>query len=159
MQSVGASLLAQCDVLTDALEQAIEFCPDDQWTIDGDVARAPVRQVYHILGALDTYCMKRRWGWDQRFMGTDGHFSWECELADPPSRAELTDYVDKLRNHLRQWLPQHDDTQYLSPTEEGFRGQCLLDEILYVLRHSQHHLGEIAVDYGLRGLPAPEWKW
>ena len=61
MQSIGASLLAQYDVLTDALEQAIEFCPDDQWTIDGDVAGAPVRQVCHILGALDTCCMKRCW--------------------------------------------------------------------------------------------------
>ena len=103
--------------------------------------------------------MKRCWGWDKRFLGPDGHFSWESDLADAPSRTDLADYLGKLRSHLRQWVPQHDDAQYLSPTKEGFRGQCLLDEMLYILRHSQHHLGEIQIDYRLRGLPEPEWRW
>ena len=159
MQTIGASLLAQFDVLMDAVAQAIELCPDEQWTVEGNAAGAPVRQVYHILGALDTYCMKRCWGWDKRFMGPDGHFSWDSGLSDAPSRTDLLDYLGTLRNHLRQWVPQHEDAQYLSPTEEGFRGQCLLDELLYILRHSHYHLGEIQIDYRLRGLPEPEWRW
>jgi hypothetical protein len=159
MQTIGASLLAQFDVLMSAVEQAIELCPDDQWAIEGNAAGAPVRQIYHILGGLDTYCMKRRWGWDERFTGPDGHFSWESDLADAPSRTELTDYLGKLRSHLRQWVPQHEDAQYLSSTEEGFRGQCLLDEMLYILRHCHHHIGEIQIDYRLRGLHEPEWRW
>jgi hypothetical protein len=159
MQSIAASLLAQFNVLTDALEQAIESCPDDQWAAEGNAAGAPCRQMYHILGGLDMYCMKRGWGWDQRFLGPDGHFSWDSELVDPPTRTDLMDYLTRLRNHLRQWVPRHHDTTYLSTTEEAMRGKCLLDEMLYVLRHSQHHLGEIQIEYRLRGLPEPEWKW
>ena len=159
MQSIAASLLAQFEVIADAIQQAIELCPDDQWAVEGNAAGAPVRQIYHILGPIDTYCVKRRWGWDKRFMGSDGHFSWDCELVDPPSRMELMEYLGELRGHLRRWVPQHEDAVYLSPTEEQMRGKCLLDEMLYVLRHSQHHLGQIQIDYRLRGLREPEWKW
>ena len=103
--------------------------------------------------------MKRSWGWDERFLAPDGHFSWERELANPPGRSELLDYLGRLRSHIRQWVPENDDTVYLSPTQERLRGECLLDEMLYVLRHSQQHLGEIEIEYLIRELPTPEWKW
>ncbi len=40
MQSIGASLLSQFEVLSDALRQAIGRCPDDQWAVEGNTAGA-----------------------------------------------------------------------------------------------------------------------
>jgi DinB family protein len=159
VQSIGAALLAQFDVVMDAVGQAIEFSPDAEWTAENSAGGAPVRQVYHMLGALDMYCMKQSWGWDKRFMGPDGHFSWDTAIVDPPDRREMEEYRSKLQSHIREWLPKHDDAQFLSDASERKRGKCLLDEMLYILRHCHQHLGEIEVDYHIRGLRRPEWKW
>ena len=78
-------------------------------------------------------------------------------LSDPPPRQDYLRYIDRIREHLESWLPQHSDDAYLQPTgDNGLKGECLLDEMLYILRHSQHHLGEMAV--GLRSIGIePTW--
>ena len=68
------------------VREIIEMCPDEAWGRKSTPAGTPVRQVYHILGGLDIYCVNRKWGWDPRFKDADGHYSWTAELKEIPTR-------------------------------------------------------------------------
>ena len=64
-----------------------------------------------------------------------------------------------MKAEVATWLATLDDAALLKETSPGdWRGNCLLDLAMYLLRHSQHHLGELNAELRRRGIERPKWR-
>jgi uncharacterized damage-inducible protein DinB len=69
--------------------------------------------------------------------------------------SRLTD----VRAIVERRLAKLDDAALLEPEElHPWTGQTRMDRLLYVLRHSQHHLGEMNAELTRRGIKAAIWE-
>ena len=60
---------------------------------------------------------------------------------------------------LEERLTEFDDETLLEPeTVHPWSGQTRMDKTLYVLRHSQHHLGAVEAELSRRGIKAATWE-
>ncbi|NQU11545.1 DinB family protein [bacterium] len=158
-RTIAASLAEQYAKVCDTVRSVIQTYPPAEWT-RRKKGCLPVQQVYHTIGGLQMYCGPGEFRWDERFLGADGRFSWRTDPANPPSQSEMLDYLDRIQRHTDRWLASLSDAQILEQHEPTGRhtGRCLLDRLVYLLRHTQHHLGMIESDLIRRGLKLPEWK-
>lgn len=81
---------------------------------------------------------------------------WENPDASAlPSQEELLGLLDRVEEKLATFLSQADlagkETQY------PWTGSTLLSRAAYCLRHTQHHLADMASDLKRRGLKPPDW--
>lgn len=140
------------------LQSAFETFPDQAWCDEAEDCRAPSRIAYHILlsserytwqGLADEYIPKRRFS-----------LNWETTpLAQLPTKAEFLQHFRTMAEEILNWLRSHGDTGLASskPTFP-WTGSCMLGQALYLLRHLQHHLGELNTELRRKGLPAGDWR-
>ncbi len=140
------------------LGKAVENFSDEAWLTSEEGSLAPARIGYHILGgaeryswvdSTDEFASKRRFGLD-----------WEeTPLTDLPSRPELLELLRGMEATCLDWLRGHGDAELTgkAPTWP-WTGKRVLGQALYLLRHLQHHAGELNRELRRRGLPAAEWK-
>ena len=147
----------QFEAVWGMLKQAIHSVPLEQWRT-GDVEHlVPARIAYHVLETADYYMSPdlERFPWGGRF-GVD----WEKGARDAlPGQADIRDYQNEVRARVAAWLAGLGDAGLLLP-DAVFRseGMSHLDRALYVLRHTQHHTGELCAELRRRGLPRPPWR-
>lgn len=75
--------------------------------------------------------------------------------------AEQRNSVGKanVRATVEERLAKFDDAALLEPEKpHPWAGQTRMCKILYVLRHTQHHLGEVNAELSRRGIKAATWE-
>jgi len=140
------------------LGEAVEGFTDEAWLSSEEGSLPPARIGYHILGGserytwpgtTDEFTSKRRIGLD-----------WEkAPLTDLPGRAETVEDFHTMEARCIQWLREHGDAGLTgkAPTWP-WTGKRVLGQALYLLRHLQHHAGELNKELRRRDLPAVEWE-
>jgi len=157
--TIAASLRAQFGKVCDTIRSVVETYSEADWT-RRKKGCLPAQQVYHAIGGIDMYCGPGDFRWDDRFLAPDGRFDWQADPTDPPSPQEMLDYLARMQRHVDTWLAGLSDARILERREPSGRhsGRCILDRFVYLLRHTQHHLGMLESDMIRRGLKLPEWK-
>ena len=75
------------------------------------------------------------------------------------TRKEFARYCADARVEVATWLAALDDAAMLGASlSDDWRGNCLLDLTMYVLRHSQHHLGDLFSELRRREIDRPKWR-
>ena len=69
---------------------------------------------------------------------------------------DLVAYLDEEWAKAREWIEGSDLTQpeQLFP----YTGKTVLERAVYLLRHTQHHTAEMALELTKRGCRAPDWR-
>lgn len=136
-------------------KSAVMKLPAEQWRTGASPDRRPAGLACHLLETIEFYISdlpSEKFPWGHRF-GMD----WEVE--DPtqlPSQAQLQEHFSELEQKLAGWLAV---TDFLTPeTVFKWTGRTVLERALYLLRHTQHHVGELSRELDTRGLSGPEWR-
>jgi hypothetical protein len=84
---------------------------------------------------------------------------WEATPADQlPDRRPVLQHIDKVEKAVADWLDGLCDEGLLS-AETGYpwTGTRQLGRALYLLRHTQNHIGEVNSEPRRRGLRRGKW--
>ena len=156
MYTVGNGLADQFERMWMMLREAIGNCADEEWKRDaGNWFLIPSRLAYHIIETVDFYSREspEDMPWAERF-GVD----WETrEVEKLPDREPMLDYLEEIRGSLRGKLRSMSDEAILSGHPFPWTGTTLLERMIYTLRHSMFHLGQIQAELRRRGLKGAEW--
>lgn len=142
--------------MTSQLRQAISAFPEKEWRKADTRYQRPAGLALHIIETIDFYTSGLSgddFPWGERLGGTD----WEAEDNNTlPGQEDLLIYLEDMEARLRGWLEETE----LSTREilHPWAGKTLLGLALYVLRHSQHHLGELGLELHRRGLEGIDWQ-
>lgn len=136
----------------------IENISDEQWQ-SGDIDYLiPVRHACHIAETADFYTgdiAVDRFSWGTAYGGGD----WEGTAASAlPDRLATLALLEQMSILVDARLAAISETQLHTPSIFPWTGATLLDALLYLLRHTQHHLGEMHAELRRRNIPRAEWK-
>ena len=161
--SLSTVILGQFEAAMGTLRQAIEDCPDGEWS--GAHLDGPFSQVaFHVLFFTDIYL-----GWseeavkDQEFhvRHRDIFLDYE-ELEDRKplrtyGRDFVRDYFEFCLAKGRRTIPQESDTTMFGESGFSYRKFPRLELHIYSIRHIQHHAAQL----GLRNQfsAGKELKW
>lgn len=135
-------------------EELIRNIPDDEWR-KGDIDYLiPARHLVHVVACDDVFTG------DIPFDQYDplklfGVGEWGTPPEELPSREVALAKLAAMRATVEERFSRFDDAALLEPEQmHTWTGQTRLGKMLYVLRHSQHHLGEMNAELSRRGITA-----
>ena len=139
------------------LRDMMQKIPDQQWASGEIDYLVPARLIYHILGATDVYANNR--GYEEYKPLRRFTLDWKTvPAAQLPDRGQLLKSVDLMEKTVTQWLDGLGD-QGLLEDEDSYTwtGDKKLGRAMYLLRHTQGHIGEVNSELRRRGLPRGKW--
>lgn len=154
MNTVVNDLIDQFQRSFHMLYEEIERFEDKHWTTGLDFFIVPVKVSMHIIDCLDYYFSGKtgdEYPWGYRFGGG----WWELPDEKLPSKADVLAYAWEIEARIINQMKALDDTDLLKPApiHDG-TGETALGRLVYALRHTLHHHGELsalAVHHGLQG--------
>ena len=142
--------------------KAIEQIPADHWRSGEIDYLIPARHALHVINTVDGYCRDEpAESWNSL---AETHFGrsvdWEGTPADElPDQAEILEYLEVVQARTAQWLSSMSDEQLLAPQDAfPWTGPNLLSRMIYVIRNSQDHTGQLNAELRRRGLPRSTWE-
>lgn len=138
------------------LRATINRFSDEEWRQGTKSMMSPAQVAFHLLQWADYYCRDSPNGFDKK-----ARFGVEAndDVEKLPGRADLLNYVDAVEASTAAFLRSLDDTALLQPeTICKWTGSTVLDRILYALRHTTYHLGELSYILRINGAETTEWK-
>jgi hypothetical protein len=139
------------------LQEIVEKTPDEQWCSGSDDYLLPARLAYHILFTVDLYTTHLSY---EEYKTIRVHrLNWETARPDElPSRAELLSHIEALESRVKDWIEGLSDEGLLKEqVDYQWTGKTALGRSLYVLRHSQNHIGELNAELRRRGIEGGRW--
>lgn len=154
-RTINESIWRQFGASLDALENAIQLCPEDQWETSNNFWY----WSYHCLFWLDRYL---------HMESTDYHPPGPFTLSevDPagglPERVytkdELLTFLESSRQKARKLLasmtPEYAQSSWPNKTNRPF---TVLEILLYNMRHVQHHAAQLNAILRREIDDAPRW--
>jgi uncharacterized damage-inducible protein DinB len=155
--TVGETLAEQFSRTWEMTREIVTQCPEDHWRNGGVPRHVPARWVLHAVETADFYARPGNggWTWGDRF-GVD----WKTARPDElPSREDMLAYLEEVRRRLDTWLRAAADDELLRKRSDfAWTGASLLARLLYLLRHTQHHVGQVNQILKSQGVPLSKWK-
>jgi tetratricopeptide (TPR) repeat protein len=136
------------------LRAAVATCPEGEWRSGETLYQRPAGLALHIAQTIDLYSTVKA---GQGSGDPLSNISWEerdSERFPPPG--EFLRYLDVAEQRLAHFLTTSD----LMADESLFNwtGSTQLSRALYMLRHTQHHLADLAMELKRRGMRPPDWE-
>jgi len=130
---------------------------DEAWTYPDQRVKGTWQWMAHLLETIEFYTSDKpaeQFPWGHRF-GVD----WENAQAEPvPDKEAMHAYQKDMGQFLRQVLGNKTDQDLAAPeTIYPWTGQTCLGRLLYLMRHTQQHIGDINRGLRLNGCEAMEW--
>lgn len=140
IDSIKKSIWRQFGASIDALENAINLCPDSLWDND----RLFWYWSYHCLFWTDYYLSLEPDNFQPPKPFTMSEF--ESGGVMPPktySKQELLDYLEHCRNKAYKLVDSFTDQLVQSPWVNKTKKFTVLEVLLYNMRHIQHHAAQL----------------
>jgi hypothetical protein len=135
------------------LREAVEACPEDEWLRGDSNYQRPAGLALHITQTAAMYsALKPGDSLNDPLM----QISWESPDSNLfPDQETYLVFLSQVEQRLATFLKQAD----LDGSENQFpwTGSSQLSRALYTLRHTQHHLADMAMELQRRGLRPPDW--
>jgi hypothetical protein len=130
---------------------------DGAWTYADPRIKGVWQWMAHLLETVEFYLGTRdgdSFPWGHRF-GVD----WEDAQADAiPDQQAMRAYQEEVQALVAQALGSRRDADLLAPESlHPWTGQTHLGKLLYVMRHTQQHIGDINRVLRLNGCDALAW--
>jgi uncharacterized damage-inducible protein DinB len=139
------------------LHEEIERFSDHQWVTGLDFFQTPVKVAMHIVDCLDYYFSGKtgdEYQWDYRFGGG----WWELPDEKLPSKDAVQAYAREIEERIISQLQALDDADLFKPAEiKDGTAATTMGHLVYALRHTLHHHGELATLAVYHGLPGGSW--
>jgi hypothetical protein len=136
------------------LRYTISTVPADSWQEGETLYQRPAGLALHIIQSIDFYTAEKPGEGSKEPLT---QINWEVrDSTKLPTQAALLEYLDKVEERLAHFLIKMD-----FQAEEGhfnWTGKTILSRTIYSLRHSQHHLADLAMEMKRRGLKPPDWQ-
>jgi hypothetical protein len=135
----------------------VDGVPDDQWKTGDVVHLVPARIVYHILGGTEVYA--RSTTYEEYKAHQKYTLDWQTAPAgELPDRRTTLRNIEAAEKAIGIWLADLDDDGLLT-TDEGFpwTGSRKVGRAMYLIRHTQNHIGEANAELRRRGLARGRW--
>ena len=142
--------------------KAIEGIPAEEWCAGDIDYLIPARHALHVINTVDGYCRDTpAESWNGL---AEAHFGraldWEGTPAgELPGQDECLAYLEAVRERTRDWLAGLGDEGLLAPQQAfPWTGPNVLSRLIYVIRNSQDHTGQLNTELRHRGLPRSTWE-
>jgi hypothetical protein len=156
-ESLVAALKDQYRRQWATLRDLVGHVPEAEWTAGDFPPLVPARLVSHLLSGTETYARSTTY---EVFRATQRYtLDWQgCPAGDLPSPAGALQEITAMEHQVVRWLEELGD-QGLRDEEKGFpwTGDTKMSRALYLLRHTQNHIGEANSELRRRGLPRGAW--
>jgi hypothetical protein len=130
---------------------------DDAWTFADQRLKGVWQWMAHLLETIEYYLSDKKseeFPWGHRF-----HLSWENPPAESvPSKETMRAYQKDVEQLVHRVLAGKTDRDLA--TSEALRpwtGKTYLGKLLYLMRHTQQHIGDINRILRFNGCDALEW--
>jgi hypothetical protein len=140
------------------LYTVIDNIPTDKWTSGLTEACIPARIAYHTIEGLDFFLSDKPpsdFPWGQQFNG-----SWE-DLPEQslPTKEEIVTYLKETQERVVDYFQAATDDVLLEAFDlYGWSGTTKLGQLVYALRHTMHHQGELAALQLYSGVEGDSWS-
>lgn len=152
-ESVNQTVLEQWQRTCEMLKEAIQGFNDATWRQRAGIRPAAI--ALHSVETVEFYFSDKtpdEFPWQHRF-GVD----WEGAIdEDLPDQSGILAYLSDVGATLSEWF----DTHELSAAEHlhPYTGGTVLARCLYVLRHTQHHIGQLNAALLATGQHTANWR-
>ncbi len=133
----------------------VEKCPEDEWRKGEPNQLVPARWALHAVECVDFYLSPTPEGfsWPARF-GAD----WEGATAeDLPTREQVLEYARDMEAATARFLRETSEDALFGENPFPWTGDTPFERMVYVLRHTHAHTGDINCILRHRGLESGEW--
>jgi len=154
-ENILTSFRKQYESMWKMLDDGIRKTNDTIWKQNVDISFfVPARLLLHIVETIDYY-----------FDSNPKEFVWNtlCDWENVEdtgleSKEELRSYEEKVKEKVYQWFEAKEAADLNAP-EHTFHTDWAtdLERAIYVLRHTQHHLGQLSHDLQRRGYEEINW--
>ena len=139
------------------LDTVYDRANEGAWAYADQRLKGTWQWMAHLLETIEYYLGRfdvDSFPWGHRF-GVD----WEDSQAQPvPSPEAMRAYQEDVRAFTAQVLGNKTDAELLTPeSAHPWTGQTYLGKLLYVMRHTQQHIGDINRVLRLNGCDALDW--
>jgi hypothetical protein len=139
------------------LDGVYERAGESAWAYPDTRVKGVWQWLLHTLETIEFYLSEKpseQFPWGHRF-GVD----WEDDRAERiPSKKEMRAYQGEMEQLVRQVLGSKSDEDLAAPeTAARWTGKLYLGKLLYVLRHTQQHIGDMNRVLRLNDSEALEW--
>ena len=137
----------------DALRTVISDCPEEVWRQGEAAHELPAGLALHMVQSIDLFSTIRA-GEGSGEPLVDANWQ-DQEIVNLPTQEKLLAYLDVVEERLARFLSGAD----LEAEETLFpwTGSSLLARGMYALRHTEHHLANLASGLQRRGVPVQNW--
>lgn len=133
---------------------AVSTLSDEVWREGESLYQRPAALALHIAQSIDFYSALKPGDSSEDPLT---QINWEAgDSSKLPSQEELLVFLDKVEERLANFIAKSD----FQADEELFNwtGFTVLSRAMYILRHTQHHLADMAMELQRRGFNPPDWQ-
>ena len=146
----------QYKALFDQFRGLLKVCPDPLW--DRAEQEAPFwQQAYHTLFWCDLYLSESPQAFAPHPMGRGQAQDLDKRQDFTLSRGELVGYLQTVEAKLDARLKRFESGGLAGENPFGWTGLTAAHNLVYNLRHAQHHCGWMASILRRNGAQPPEW--
>ena len=147
-KQISTTFVRQFKHLANLLSVAISRCPDDLWCrLETQTSESPVWLAYHTLAAVAMPHLLN--------ISSFGH-PGEIQEGDIVPRSDVQTILRDIRDHVVHEYTGKSDEMILKAGETG--GSPGVKNLIYTLRHTQHHIGEFLQVIKENGIEPPAWQ-
>lgn len=151
-----SEILGQFERQFKTLDTLYDRVNDTAWVYPDQRIKGVWQWMAHALETIEFYLGDKNEGfeWGHRF-----NLDWENAQANPvPSPEAMRAYQTDVRALTLQVLGSKSDADLLAPESvHPWTGQAYLGKLLYLMRHTQQHIGDINRALRMNGCDALEW--
>jgi hypothetical protein len=157
-RALASVLKEQWDRVWDMWEAMIRAIPEDEWHRGEVDYLIPARHLVHVLACEDAFLEEVPLDQVDDFRLFEVR-EWRTPPEKLVGREEALIKLAQVRTAVAGKLEALDDAALLqAESVHLWAGATRLGKLLYVLRHSQHHLGEVNAELCRRGISAASWE-
>ncbi len=156
MSKAAEALARQFERMWAMFRDTVEKCPDEEWLKGGDWQLVPARWAVHAIGGGDFYLGENPEAYER-----PGRFGVEWldgSLDSFPTRDEVRAASREVEATVVRFLRETPDDVLFGENAFPWTGDSPYERMVYLLRHTQVHIGDLGCVLRHRGLVTGEWQ-